>query len=210
VTREQAAAELRNFIEPYAGPNDDVAGVLKAIEDSIRRFVKSKSSLEVRDQARRIAKAAKAFHNALEESDSCWPWLLSGRHGVPARGRVLLEVREIEDAAHALARRLSPGKRQVDDLRSALAFELAGHFRMITGVEPTFSNSADFENNHPGTKFSHLVHVALTGSRYSSHPRVHQLLDSLPSFVTDAARQIKNPKSPFGEKPAEKTSVFLT
>jgi len=73
---------------------------------------------------------------------------------------------------------------------------------MITGREPTFSNSGALESNHPGTIFAHFVRLALIGSSFSSDTRVKQVLSSLPSFVEDAVEQRKNPESPFFVEPS--------
>jgi hypothetical protein len=190
--------DLREWIKAQAVlPLDVGDDAIRGIDRAIEQFSNAEASkTEVRHQAEGIAEAARAYREKLERLGSCWPWILSGRHGPPPLERVLSETRGIEESALALAARLPRGKGP-DEPRRGLAFQLAGYFRIITGEEPTFSNSGDLKSNHPGTKFAHFVHVALTGSSSSSDIRVKQLLISLPSFIRDAVEQRKDRESPF-------------
>jgi hypothetical protein len=210
MTREEAAAKLRDFIAAYAEGNDDVDGMIVAVEGSIRRFVEGRSNPDVRAQAEALAKAARAYRQAarayraaVTESGFVWPWLLSGKGGLDAWGPILSRVQKaekakeieeaegVENAALALAVRLKTGKKPPDMLRSALLYELAEYFRIITCSTAKSSRGANFIQNKPGTKFGYFVQLALSASADASTAKVKSLMSAPAAFLRDAAKSAK-------------------
>jgi hypothetical protein len=187
VRRDKAVAELRAFIAAYLEDGDDVDRMIGTIEHSIRKFAENKSNPDVREQAKELAESAGKFRKAVEESEFVWPWLLAGKLGPRTRSEVLTEVEKVEKASFNVARRLKNGKKPPDLLRSALAYELAEYFKAVTGSKATPSSSANFEDNKPGTKFGHFVHLALASSSYASTSKVKTLITSPSTFIKDAA-----------------------
>jgi hypothetical protein len=141
---------LRKFIANYAA-DTDVDAMLRAIESAICRFVGRDSKIEVRGQAEILSKAVESYRKALEtpESKSIWPWLLSGQSGPPLWATALSDARKIEAAVKEIAGTLTTGKREPDDLKLSLAYELASYFEIVTGSAPTFSNNEDAKTKRP-------------------------------------------------------------
>jgi hypothetical protein len=186
----QSHLSLRKFIANYAA-DTDVDGMLRAIESAICRFVGYDSKIEVRGQSEILSKAVESYRKALEtpESKSIWPWLLSGKSGPRSWASALSDARKIEAAVKEIADNLATGKREPDDLRFSLAYELASYFEIATGSAPTFSNNEDAKTKRPA--FEQFVALALTESQYFADKKVRQLLDSIRSFVRDAVNHYK-------------------
>jgi hypothetical protein len=147
---QREVLSLRKFIAHYAADTDG-AEMLGAIDSSIRRFVQHDSKIEVRGQVEILSKAVESYRKALEtpESKSIWPWLLSGKSGPPLWASALSDARKIEAAVKEIADNLTTGKREPDDLRLALAYELASYFHIVTGSHPTISNNEDAKTRRP-------------------------------------------------------------
>jgi hypothetical protein len=184
--------------------------MLGAIDSSIRRFVQHDSKIEVRDQAEILSKAIESYRKALEtpESKSIWPWLLSGKGGPPLWASALSDARKIEAAVKEIADNLTTGKRQPDDLRLSLAYELASYFEIVTGSAPTFSNNEDAKTKRPA--FEQFVALALTESQYSADEKVKQLLASIRSFVRDAVKHCKSRFRRVGAQTGDVQGAFRT
>lgn len=226
MTLAEAQTELRAFVSKNAGEGDDIDSLLAAIESSIERFAGDRDPprLEVRDQAKRLADAARkyqtavrVFDNAIKGAEACWPFLAMtvsspGRPPIPyseARGRALVasdglnDVRDIELAAMATAKRLTGGNLGRDDRRTMLGWAFFDFYYMVTGLRPAFSKSDTVTFEKPGTKFGNFVRLCLLASPHFADARIKGVVGSFRSFIEDAVER-GNALSPFGTRSQEK------